>query len=56
MPQRLRRSSPWLNRSGAEADLKELNGRTRAKLARYSTRTAAPALAGGTYDRIMTDV
>lgn len=26
MPQLLRRSSPWLNRSGAEGDLKELNG------------------------------
>jgi hypothetical protein len=38
MPQRLRRSSPWLNRSGAEADLKERNGRTPAKLTRYGTR------------------
>ena len=38
MPQLLRRSSPWLNRSGAEGDLKELNGRTPAKLTRYGTR------------------
>jgi hypothetical protein len=37
MPQRLRRSSPWLNRSGAEGYLKELNGRTPAKLTRYGT-------------------
>ena len=37
VPQRLRRSSPWLNRSGAEADLKELNGRTSARLTRHGT-------------------
>jgi hypothetical protein len=32
MPHRLRRCSPWLNRTGAEGDLKEPNGRTPAKL------------------------
>ena len=54
VPQRLRRCSPWLNHSGAEGDLKELNGRTPAKLARYGT-SARSIDAHRTYDRIMTD-
>ena len=55
MPQLLRRSSPWLNRSGAEADLTELNGRTPAKLTRYGT-SARSTHAYCTCDRIMTDM
>ncbi|MGH3827767.1 MAG: hypothetical protein ACRDQX_11435 [Pseudonocardiaceae bacterium] len=54
VPQRLRRPSPWLNRSGAEGDLKELNGWTPAKLTRYGT-SARSTHAYRTYDRIMTD-
>ena len=54
VPQRLRSPSPWLNRSGAVGDPKELNGWTPAKLTRYGTSTRS-IHAYRTYDRIMTD-
>ena len=56
MPQRLRRSSPWLNRSGAEGDLKELNGRTPANLTRYGTSARSSHACRRHLDRIVTDV
>ena len=55
VPQRLRCPSPWLNRSVAEGDLKELNGWTPAKLTRYGT-SARSTHAYCTCDRIMTDM
>jgi hypothetical protein len=47
--------SPWLNRSEAEGDLKELNGWIPAKLTRDGT-SARSTHAHRTYARIMTDM
>ena len=48
-------SHTWLDRSGPEGDLMELNGWTSPQMLRRYGASARSARARRTYDRIMTD-